>query len=490
MATTPNSNKLQLLWLCLLPWIAQAALAGDWKITPSIHVSERYTDNVGLDASGGDESSFITDIAPGISIQRQGARARVDVNYSLHGLIYSHDSGANDIQHQLSANLSLEPVQDFFFLDANARVGQNSLSSLGRVGNDYNLSGNRAETRSLSVIPSLRKRFGSFATGQASLTYTLASAADGALSNTGGSNLKMGLSSGSRFNQVPWSLNLSRRSLEGTGRDSDITSLDAYVGYRVSPKLQVGLTLGHDDHSGVSSLARIGGTHGNVSLHWAPTRRTSLGASVGHRYNGNSYGLDFSHRTAHTTWSLRYSESITEPVDFLLTQDVYLCPAEDGSFVIRSFLTGSPAPDGCVFVGTGSSSADDLGLLADPTLSKSWNGNVSYRLGKSVFSLSLNSTRRSILSDAGGSSDRTQARLSWNWRLGPRTTSTVSLTSGTSKASGVAAESDDQGLTWQLTRRLAPKTTANVELRHLSKSGGTSGDYDENTVAAHLNHRF
>jgi hypothetical protein len=46
----------------------------------------------------------------------------------------------------------------------------------------------------------------------------------------------------------------------------------------------------------------------DFGVHWLPTERTNLLATFGHRFFGDRYYVDFSHRTRRTTWLFNYSE--------------------------------------------------------------------------------------------------------------------------------------------------------------------------------------
>lgn len=483
MANTLSNSPLA-VGLVLLAGAAPAVFAGDWRVTPTLNISERYTDNVALTGAG-QESSFVTDISPGIEVKRSGARATVNISYSLHGLLYSHDGDQNALQNQLAARIRTEPISEFFFLDADASVQQSNVSQLGQVGSGYNTSANQAETRSFSVTPSLRKRFGGYATADLRWALTHANSDGNALNDSSSDTLTFSLNSGAAFNRVPWSLSLRRSSSDNGTTDTELKGASAYVGYRATPKFQIGVNVGRDDNSGTNTLNSLNGTYGNLSLHWSPTTRTSLAATLGRRYDGNSYGLDFTHRTARTVWGLRYSEDISDTysqVTGTAAFDIYNC---GGVPDIRA--VGSAPPQGCtLFLAAAPFSVPVL--VNDVNLNKSWSGTVSYTLGKSSFTAGINSSRRTLLRATTGSDDTYGITGAWSWRIGPRTTSVLSL-SQTSASSG-GTDGDTWTLGWALSRRLAANTTGTLELRRLDRAGGTTGDYSENSVAATLSHRF
>jgi uncharacterized protein (PEP-CTERM system associated) len=62
--------------------IAAHAHAESWRITPSIAVNETLTNNLFL-TSTNRTSDLVTGITPGISIDGQGARASLRLNYGL-----------------------------------------------------------------------------------------------------------------------------------------------------------------------------------------------------------------------------------------------------------------------------------------------------------------------------------------------------------------------------------------------------------------------
>src|SRR5262249_309485 len=65
------------------------------------------------------------------------------------------------------------------------------------------------------------------------------------------------------------------------------------------------------------------GANWSIGADWAPTPRTSLAASMGHRYFGATHSLDFKHRTRLTVWNLNYSESVTTSRSQLLAPGTF-----------------------------------------------------------------------------------------------------------------------------------------------------------------------
>ena len=60
------------------------AQAGDWTITPSIGVTEEFTDNSGLNSDNEDRNSdFTTTVTPGLSIRGEGGRMSLNLKLQL-----------------------------------------------------------------------------------------------------------------------------------------------------------------------------------------------------------------------------------------------------------------------------------------------------------------------------------------------------------------------------------------------------------------------
>lgn len=477
-----NNNNHAVLLLLLLP---AGAWAGDWKFTPQFAVNERYSDNVSLSTTN-PESSFLTEISPGFKLSRHGAKGSLAVDYGLQGLFYSHDSGANSFNNQLSAILKSELVDESFFVDATARISQQNTSLTGATGtSNYNITGNSSEVRTVSLAPSWRARFGSQAQLDARWQLTYSDSDNGTIANVAGNSFSLSLNSGTAVNRFPWSLTYRLQGNNGNASADRNSSVSGSMGYIASPKMRLTLSMGKDSNNGATTaFNQAGGAFWNLGLNWNPFTRTNLGVTIGHRFSGNSYGLDFSHRTRKTTWALRYSEDISQLYDQISGTDVYLCNGIQVSVPAGSLPDSASCP-GPILINRFTGPTQ---LINDTSLSKSLTGAATYQAGKSTFSLSLSSSRRQQLS-TGVSDDSRSVGASWTFKISPRLTSTLSMTSN--QADTVGSQSDDWTLFWLLSRQLTQKTTGSVEIRRAERdSGSTTGPYKENSVSARVNMSF
>ena len=491
MAATVSRPKIKhpaFAWLVLLAFPA-SGYAGDWRFTPSVNVSERFTDNVKL-VSTAEESSFITEVAPGFALTKKGSRADVSVNYNLQGLLYSHDSDAGDLHNQLAARARFELVEDRFFLDANASVAQQNTNSItgptNPGGSNYNLTGNSSETRSLSITPSFVHRFASTAQLDARWQLNYSGSDNGTVSDTNGSNFNLGLKSGAAFQRISWALNHGVQYSDGAN-STRTSSTSATAGYAPTAKTRFNLTVGADDNNrgNVGSFKQASGTYWNIGASWSPTSRTKLDATAGHRYSGASYGLNFSHKTRNTNWTLRYSEDISDIYSQLngtAAFDVYNC-----SGVPYVIPAGSLPPNPTCVLAPFPIYLPTTSLINDTSLNRTWSGGLSWQLSKSTITANLSRSQREQL--ATGIEDTNQSLSgAWNWRINSRMTSNLGL--AFTQADNGAADSDTYSLTWSLSRKLSAKATGSIELRHYVGDTSASGRYTENSAAARLNLSF
>lgn len=293
MASQLRSNNFlpQLLWFlaCLLP--ATAFAASDWKVTSGLNLSERYTDNVSLAASGGD-SAFITQVSPRIGISRKGKRGNVNLAYSLTDLLY--DSGKNNLSQDLNAGIQVEPVVGVFKLNGNAKVGQQYASQFAPVSQDtYHTASNRVETRSISLTPSLHNEFfeRSLIT-DASLGLNYASADSNALSTSTSNTLNFSLHNGPRTGRLTYGAKYSRNSGNSNGVSASTFESESYnIGYAIYSRTRIFLNGGSNSTQGVTSLQGLGGRYTTVGVNWAPVNYFSLTGSAGQSGNSTSYSL-------------------------------------------------------------------------------------------------------------------------------------------------------------------------------------------------------
>lgn len=154
--------------------LAAQGVAGEWTISPTISITETATDNVGQ-TNKNKSSDLISNISPGINIAGTGDRVKLRFDYQMNNLFYVNDSSRNNIQHALNALGTLEALENWFYIDANASISQQNLSAFGGSTNsnvDTNNSSNTTETTTYRVSPYFKGTLGMVADYQ--LRYSVA----------------------------------------------------------------------------------------------------------------------------------------------------------------------------------------------------------------------------------------------------------------------------------------------------------------------------
>lgn len=503
---------------------ATPALADEWRLTPSVTGRAELTDNVGQAPDSSKQSALILGVTPGFHLELLGAsRLKVDVSYFLTGVERFEEKSGNrsDLNHNLGASANAELIDQLFFVDARANVSQVLTSLLGAPGGGTLDTGNLTTVGTYSVSPYLTKRFGSFASGLARYTNS------GALFQNNGSNinsntLTAALNSGPRFNDLSWALNYSLRDVKLQDDGSNqFEHYDATLGYAVTRKIRVFGSVGYDNND-YPSLGKTSGPSWSAGLGWAPSRLTSMDASAGHNYFGNTYAAHFNHRTHFSTWSAQYSEGVNDVSQFLASQTIDRAFWQCGTFVlpdgnilvsIQPTDSFTVAPKGCSNPLTSSQliasnlfttqqllqlGAINLSLAKGVFLNKTLVGGVAWGKGKNGLGLNVFDTKRIYQNLIGLPGDESRGISGlYSYRLDPNTTlnTTLSLTNNIVPAlvSGSTIDRNDKiyMASVGVTRKFQPKLTGSLVYRYTTRhSNDSAADFVENNLTALVNLTF
>ena len=508
-------------------------MAGDWKWTPRLSLGERYSDNAFLRPKGLERSDWITEISPGIAVQREGRKLKVDVDYSLQGYVYANEGDRSRARSSLNGQARAELLEDWFYLDASARASQQLVDYVDGIGlGDAVGIQNTRQTYGYSLSPYLKHRFGSDATVELRVGRDeYRSTGSGSLSDSSTNRYSFSAVSGNNFFPLSWRLSYDRRETDYQGlTDTDSEHASAYGRLQIRRQFgligQAGIQKGNfpgatnriRDFSyyglGVyynpgrrffGELAYNLSDQGNFvsgSVTLQPTLRTTLNASSTVNNFGRSYALSANHRTRKSSWGLVYQERLSsyDQLDYENLFDAWLC----GDVYVFPIALGSAVPAGCAklsdtaLAGLFGSSAFKPVTLNQTYISKGLTGQFGYQLRRANVRLSLFDNRQQYQgTGASGREDRRiglQAAVSV--RPGERTT--LTLTSGVSRLEvddPVTPANDREDDYWNvgltLTRRFQPDMSGSLEVRHQQRDSNLSNqDYTENAVAARLNMRF
>lgn len=481
----------------LLLLASPCATAAEWKITPRVGLTEIYTDNVRLTPAGTERSEFITQVSPGLTIVGDGPRLQVRANYEMQNFAYGRQ-GSFSSNHQFTGVADAELVDQLFFLNGKASVSQQPISPFDTQAlSNANQTGNRTDVRTYSVSPYLRHRFGSAAIAEMRYSHDASASTAGGLLDSNSDSIRLSVDSGTAFRTVGWGWRYSRQDTDYDNANSlRSEETAASLRYLLTPRFALTSSAGYEKSDYLALGAKPQGSFWQAGVAWAPTSRTNLEASGGHRYYGKSYSLSARHRARRTVWSLGFSDQVST------TQSQFQIPVTPDTQAFITQLEQTPGLDPQVL-------ADLTSLLNTPInsltnrvfLEKRWQGSVALNGAKNTLLLSVFDANRNALTAStidgallGATNialqDNTHQRgigAMWNWH--PTSRSSLSLGANQSRAESFSTGLVTNTRTWQigLTRRYHPNLKGTLELRRLQQDFNQPGrDVRENAVTASL----
>jgi uncharacterized protein (PEP-CTERM system associated) len=484
--------------------------AAEWTLTPTIGLNETYTDNVRLAAKGTEQSAYVTQFSPGISLSAKGLNLKLLFNYAMQNTHYSGSNSETKTNHLLNSNANLTLAQNLFFLDGTASVTQQNQTPFGQVAeNNFNLSDNYVEVRTISASPYFRRNFDNNFTGE--LRYSHDSVASKSTVNSFSNidsvsdNILFSLNSGSAFQKINWGFSYSHQDIDYERQaPQKMEMTTASLGVLITPLFRLTSTAGYEKNSYISIGAKPAGSFWSAGFAWSPTQRTNVVFNTGHRFFGKTYAFTLSQRTRMSVWSLGYNENITT------TRGQFLLPATNNTSAFLNQLWQTTIPDANTRQRVVDNFIKDSGLpsaLGQPIntftnqvfLQKSLQGSVAFTGVRNTVVVSLFNTQREA--QTAGNLDalttpgllenvrQTGVNALWNWKLSPRTN--ASMSAAYSRANSLNTHILDTTKTFRasISRQLQAKSKATLEVRRVEKdSNSTSinGNFNENAITLYL----
>ena len=500
--------QLSTSWLvCAAMSVALEAHAESWRITPSIAVNETLTNNLFL-TSTNRTSDLVTGITPGISIEGQGARASLRLNYGLTQNLYARESSQNNRQNSLNAVGTLEAIEDWFFIDASGTISQQLISAFGQTSpSDANINNNQTETAYYSISPYIRGRFLSSTEYLLRYTASTTSADSSVVSDTTTSQWLGRINGNTRWGPLSWSLDASSNSVQyDIGRDRNDTRYGLTLSYRLTPQFQFSLIAGRET-TNLVSLEDETHSDSGYGIVWTPSPRTKLDARMTRRFFGNGYQISFSHRMPRSLVSYTASRDISyQPVGVGNTGQG---SNYDAFYAIIAASNPGLAPDAIraqvnqVLQGRGVPADGTVvnGALTNrPTLQKLQQLSYALLGARNTLTFSATESQQQSLGVVSGLTDDyslanevTQRGFGiiWGHQLTGRSSLSLSLNEQRSLAKGTnRLDTKTQGAYLFFTTQLSPKTQANIGARHVISDGGINADYTESALTGVLSHSF
>ena len=489
-------NALSYWLTILLLLVSCKSMAGDWEFRPRLGVGTILTDNLNQDPPGNAKSALVGETTPGFSLRRQGGRLGVNLDSSLQTL-YAVPQGDSNFNPSVRGVANSELYQDHLFLDASAYVDRVATNS-NRPQGQYSLMGQNSTIASAyNLNPYLLNNFNDYATSRIGYNFSDVLFNDTS-NNTGNNNtgnvsngqihqFNIDLNNGRRFPILSWKLNYSYyyQNQQQQGQNDSGQSAAAQVGY---PLNRAWTLLARGGYKGgqVSNITTNNGPYGEAGASWTPNR--FLGVTALQGFNSSEYSLrlnptmrtqlELSRRvldvgvnpgtswsgslrqsTQFSTWSVTYSEQVTNAQQQFATRPLF---DNQGNPINQQ---GPPST-----------------LTNQNYVSKNLQASIGYNPGRNQFTINAYDQRQEY-QDNFNNEHTYGGGASWTRLLAPRTRS---ILQGNWYRTGYSQAAQGDSNFWVtligLEHTFTPNTSGQLRYTHFNNNGnnGNNGNFQNN----------
>ena len=320
-------------------FLSVSTLAGEWQFDPSLGLTETFTNNVELNQLD-KQSSLVSQFIIGADANYSSRKLQFSFAGTETLAGYSHDSELNDDYQTLDASASYSLWQNKLQVIASSSITNVSQNDAGNSLADL-VSGDTVQQRNHSAGLQFNTANSDYSLSS-SLIYSLVETEDNIGENNGYTALINSVN-GNAARYVFWQVTGSFANQENNGFTSENyqieTKLGAITSYKLNPFIRVynervtGTAAGSNpdaipswgpgfryqaakhliidvSYNYIRDNSEASDDYLAADINWQPSSRTSLKAGYSKRFFGDSYNLDFSHRTRRLTNNLSYHETI------------------------------------------------------------------------------------------------------------------------------------------------------------------------------------
>ncbi|WP_420474459.1 TIGR03016 family PEP-CTERM system-associated outer membrane protein [Noviherbaspirillum sp. ST9] len=487
--------------------VAPVAGAADWKVVPTLTMRGTYSDNIRLAPRGLEESDFVTEISPGLSITGNGPNLKFKAAYAFQHLNYANDNKGDSSFHKLDAAAQVHLIKDLLSIDGSAAINQQDIDLFGPstiTSGIHTVNPNRTTVRTATISPYLHHHWRGIAAGELRYTKTQVSTTSQTLSDSDIDAVTLSVTSDPLSRTLAWGL---RHDARRTARantnsiDSKISTADAR--YMLTPQFYLTASGGYEDFDYLVAPGAEDpkGTFYSGGFSWNPTTRTNLALSVGKHFYGTTYTLQSSVRSRYTLWRVTYDESVTNTpeqialnstgstADFLdqLFQSSIPDPALRQQMVER-FIAANGLP---------TSLTRTINYLTTQFyLQKALRASVAVTGAKNSVLFTVSNVMRSpqsvdTVSITAADTRQLGSSVLWNWRFSGRTSANFGADHIRKKLQTTNAQERMTTYRVGLAHQFHSKLTGVVELKHAETASDTGlSNYQENAISAFVSMQF
>ena len=446
-------------------------------------------------------SEQVFEISPGVQVVVDGPRARGSLDYSLRALAYARNTSGDNLRQALNASGNLELLDNRVFVDLSGVISDEAISPFGPIGGSGFSASNRTETSSFRFSPYLKGQL--IGSAQYELRYALAVSNNESKTRSDIESQDFTLNLRGNQGKLGWGLQAQSGSTDFEGnRETRTDSLRFNLNYSVTPQLML-TTVAGMERNDVISIQRDSYRITGVGVDWRPSPRSRLSVDLQDRYFGHSHRLALEYRSGRTIWRMSdsrdvsnspaqaataYAGTLYELVDASLTQ-LFPSDVERAKEVQRRLADMGLPGDTAIYERFLSSSA---------TLARTQSIAAILQGRRTVLTATISRTNTSRLQsvvsigddfDQSGYVLQQGLSLAVGHRLTPQTSIGADWRLRRNEGSNQGLRTKNQSLSLSMNTRLAPRTSAIVQLRR-SVQAGAAQPYGETAISGTVNHRF
>lgn len=279
-------------------------------VAPRIIIAETWTDNALLNNTG--KSELITEISPGIHVDLNKARAKGSLDYAIRGIAYANSTAANRTINALSSTLQFEAIDDTFFLDVAGTISQQATSAFGSQSvDDTSVNSNRTEVSTYRISPSLKGHLSDLATYSARYNRSITSSGATGAYDSASNEVSLEFKGDIGAKRLSWTADIKNQDVHySAGRTVEYGTALLGLAFAVTQRFNVSAHTGIESNNFTTPSKESSAVNG-VGLAWKPMESTKLLAVLLHHSYGDTYKLDFDHRTARTVWHYSDTKQVT-----------------------------------------------------------------------------------------------------------------------------------------------------------------------------------
>ncbi len=489
-------------------FLSTSSLAGEWQFNPSLGLTETYTNNVELNRLN-KQSSLVSQFIIGADANYSSRKLQFSFAGTETLAAYSHDSELNDDYQTLRADTSYSLWQDKLQV-----IASSSITNISKNDSDNSLadlvSGDTIQQRDHSAGFQFNTANSDYSL-YSSLIYSLTETEDN-IGESNGYTALINSDNGNAARYVFWQIDGSFSNRENNSFTSENYQLETKIGaitpYKLNPFIRVynervtGTLAGSNpdaipswgpgfryqaakhliidvsynyirDDSTTSDDERTSDDYIAADINWQPSARTSLKAGYSKRFFGDSYELDFLHRTRRLSNSISYHETIEvfDRNNFRQVNNNIWCPIT-ASAVEDCLPLGETPSDTTGFISVPVSSLEQ-DVTNEFSLNKRLAWTSTLALARTTFTLGISNRERESLS-TGIIDSYLDSRLTVMRRMSARSNFTIYVNYSKNvfdkeRPDGPRQEDIYKTLSTTYNRSLASSLNAFITLQYLDR---------------------